>query len=461
MLRIHRACVLTLIALSLAFYSWAEPRIIEQKPTSLVYPPFWHTPFGIHRGTPELLKMFLGDRSILKEPQDLACTLLLSELENSRNTAEFQVTILGANAGQGHLIYNPDLTHLEVLGDRGESKRLFSYPLGTALHTDGSAYVTDPRHPAVFRLVLENKKLVPAGMLTPPPGGWKQPWGVALDSQGSLYVSDAKRDQLFVYSPKGDLLQTIGPQLSEQIRLSQPGSLTVVDPLEPWSFYHDGYIFVIDQSGKRLLRLDLAGRVQKVLEARKLTEQYPEFTFAWMELDYYENVWITDPVRSQIHKFNRQLAYLTSYGRVGNGDYRFEQPTGLAIHRHFGQVFVAEKNGAHYFWIGSDILRAQVQQDATHPHLLRIEFFLTEPAWLTVEIKSSPRLRQPFLSKKQWADSGQRVVFWNSEQTKGIQTEGFWITAEATYSSARYMAKRVFIPRPKLISSYSLSSREP
>jgi NHL repeat len=448
MLKLYRISAFVLLALFLANPCLADLQLIKDKPTSLVYPPFWHTPFGIHRGTTELLEMFLGDQSELLEPQDLACTRLLSTLDKPDGAIEFQVTILGANAGKAQLIYNRDLTHLNILGDASNDHSLFSYPLGTAMHSDGTTYVTDSKRLEVFRFRVQKKDLVPSGKLLPPPGGWQAPWGVALDSQGALYVTDSKRNQVFIYSPQGDLLQVIGPQLSDQIRLSQPRSLTVVDPLEPWSFYHDGYIFLTDQGGKRLLRLDLSGQLQKSITSKTVTPQGPEFSFAWMELDYYENIWITDSNRSQVHKFDRHLNFLTSYGQPGNGDYHFLQPTGIAIHRHFGQVFIAEKYGAHYFWIGSDILRAFAQRDTQQPHLLRIEFFLTEPAWLTVEVKSASKQTLLFLRKKQWADSGKHVIFWNVAQKPSAQVSGFLLTAEATYSSARYIAKQVWVPTP-------------
>ncbi|MES2201822.1 MAG: hypothetical protein V4498_06195, partial [candidate division FCPU426 bacterium] len=31
--------------------------------STLVYPEFWHTPLGVHRATPALLRIFLGDKA--------------------------------------------------------------------------------------------------------------------------------------------------------------------------------------------------------------------------------------------------------------------------------------------------------------------------------------------------------------------------------------------------------------
>jgi len=434
----------------------AEPQIIEDQPTTLVYPPYWHTPFGIHRGTPELLALFVGDRTELDMPQDLACNLLLSDITSRSNGPEFQLTIIGANTGKGHLIYNPDLTHLEVIGDQGKTKNLFHTPLGVAMFSDGTTYVTDKGLPGVIRLQLQNKRLVPDGFLPPPPGGWQIPWGIALDSQGIIYVSDAGRNQIFIYSAAGKLLKTIGPRLSPEIQLNSPRSLTVADPLEQWSFYHDQYIFVCDQSGQRLLRLDHEGTVQRVLRAETLPAAEKAAAFAWLEIDYYENLWVTDPSRSQVHKFNRHLQYLTSYGQPGSGDYHFMHPTGIAIHRHFGQVFIAEAQGAHYFWIGTDILAPRISRETQQTNIIRLEFFLTEPSRMTIRAKIKDNAKSKLICKKRWLDSGKQTIFWQVPEDRNKNSVQFFLTAEATYSSAHYKAKQITVELPPVSISSSL-----
>ena len=57
----------------------------------------------------ELLEMFIGQRTVLDSPQDLACHLMLHDTSVSNTNADFQLTVVGANTGQKNLIYNPDL----------------------------------------------------------------------------------------------------------------------------------------------------------------------------------------------------------------------------------------------------------------------------------------------------------------------------------------------------------------
>jgi len=436
--------ILTYLFLTIPFClsAGAEPRILEHEATSLVYPPFWHTPFGVHRGTPELLKLFVGNRTHFSSPQGLACNRLLSVTSSPPPDLEFRLSIIGANTGQEHLIYNPNLTSLEVLGDRGDTAGLFKQPMGVAMFSDGTTYVTDPQAGQVVRLRFENRRLRPDGRLPDPPGGWQSPWGVTLDSSGKIYVSDARRNQIFIFSPQGTLQKTLGPELNDKVRLSAPRALAVTDSGQEWSFYKDDYIYLCDQQGTRLLRLGLEGRVHLEFHSSRLPEAQQPARLAWLALDYYENLWVTDSRRCQVHKFNRHLQPLASYGGPGDGDGRFRNPAGIAIYRHFGQVFISQAQGAHYFWIGADVLAPQVKWHEQKPGLVCLQFFLTEPAWVSISANAHR------LCYKQRFDSGRQNFHWKPAPALVRKPLTFTLTAEATYSSARHLAKRITLHLP-------------
>lgn len=428
-------------ALALCCLAAAAPQILTDVPTSLVYPPFWHTPLGIHRGTQDLLTAFTGARARFADPEGLACTRLLSEPPAGAD--DCRVTVIGANSGQANLIYNPSMTQLEVLGDRAAGRGLFRRPAGVALFSDGTAYVADPGLKRVVRLRLRAKTLQPDGELEPPPGGWGEPWGAAFDSQKRLYVSDAARNQIFVFSPEGRRLRAYGPDLGG-VSLQAPRALAVADAAETWSFYRDDYLYVSDRQGRRLLRVGLrpgAPPAPARFEAAALPAAETPAGFAWLALDYYENLWVTDPARCQIHKFDRHLRYLTSYGNPGKGDGRFQRPAGIAVFRHFGQVFVAEQQAAHYFWIGADCLEPSAARLPAGGLLLRC--FLTEPASLSVTAAVEGSGRETPVFRSQWLPSGPFSYSWRCPPELRGKSLRFSFTVEATYSSARYFAKRV------------------
>lgn len=443
-------CLPWLLLLGLAASAGAEPTVLRDEPTTLLYPPFWHTPLGIHRGTPELLTVFVGDRAEFRAPEGMACTRLLSEPEPPPLSDDCRLTVLGANTGQANLIYNPSLTRLEVLGDTRTGLGLFTRPLGVALYPDGTAYVADAARARVLRLRMEHGGFVPAGELSPPPGGWREPWGVAFDSAKRLYVSDAGSDRVHAFAPDGVWSRTFGPDLAPGVRWERPGALAVSDRDELWSYYRDDYLFVCDRAGRRLVRLDPLARAPKV-QVSASAEDLPGTSlparFGWLALDFYENVWVTDPDRCQVHKFDRHLRPLASFGAPGTGDGRFLRPTGIAVFRHFGQVFVAEAQGAHYFWIGTDLLDCTARR-ASASAVVELTYRLTEPSRLRITARPAAGGSALTVLASEWTDSGPKGFLWRCPDRWRSTPLILTFTAEATYSSARYFAKSVEVRLP-------------
>ena len=128
-------------------------------------------------------------------------------------------------------------------------------------------------------------------------------------------------------------------------------------------------------------------------------------------MDFYENVWVTDSVRCQIHKFDRNLRLLASYGGPGEGDGLFLRPAGIAIYRNFGQVFVGEGQGAHYFWIGTDLLSPNVQLLPGRPGLVQIHFELSEPAQGFIKAVSSGGAEKTLAALPGWTRVRRRFAF--------------------------------------------------
>jgi hypothetical protein len=440
-----------LLCLALAAAVAAAPELLVDEPTSLVYPPFWHTPLGIHRGTPDMLALFTGGRARFAAPAGLACARLLGATGSDGD--DCRVTVIGANSGQANLIYNPSMTQLDLVGGREPGHGWFQRPMGVALAPDGTACVTDPAQRRVLRLRLRDGRLQADGELMPPPRGWQEPWGVAFDSTRRLYVSDAASGQIHCYSPEGIWQRSLGPVL-DGAELAQPRALAVADAGEIWSSYRDNYLYVCDRGGSRLLRLGLrepSASVQVQTSAALLPASDTPAAFAWLALDFYENVWVTDSARCQIHKFNRHLRYLTSYGGRGTGDGHFQQPTGLAINRHFGQVFVADREAAHYYWIGTDLLHPAAAWLPIRD-FAELRFDLTEPSQVSVSVQAegdSPRT----VWHQDWMDSGPQKIIWRCPEPLRGRTLTFRLTAEATYSSASYFAKQVTITLPAEQSS--------
>jgi hypothetical protein len=65
-----------------------------------------------------------------------------------------------------------------------------------------------------------------------------------------------------------------------------------------------------------------------------------------------------------------------------------DEPRGITLWRRFGQIFITERAGAHYFWIGTDILELEAIPARIRPgeDELRLRYLLTETSRVTVEL---------------------------------------------------------------------------
>ena len=68
---------LAAVILTIPYFCAAEEKksgdfvTLTDVPSTLVYPSFWHTPFGVHRGTPFWLKVFLGNKTYFSDRRTL------------------------------------------------------------------------------------------------------------------------------------------------------------------------------------------------------------------------------------------------------------------------------------------------------------------------------------------------------------------------------------------------------
>ena len=214
--------------------------------------------------------------------------------------------------------------------------------------------------------------------------------------------------------PRDSLSRTVVERFSHIVK-TQPDAIAVNDKHEKWSYYHDEFIVVIDLDNSRIQKFTINGKYIKSIEAKEFN--YPNAYLAYVALDYYSNIYITDKVNHCIHKFDRKLNYLTSYGRKGKGDKEFIEPRGITIYRRFGQVFIAEKEGAQYYWIGTGFKNFSIQRYHYKKNVFLFEYFLTETSFITADVFSesgdfvtriwNKRFKSAGLQRDHW--SGYRI----------------------------------------------------
>jgi DNA-binding beta-propeller fold protein YncE len=420
----------------------AEPRI-ERGPSSLVYPDFWHTPLGIHRGTPALFKMLAGDDAEFNDPAGVACTRLLTQGEDTP-----QITAFGVNRGAGQIVYNPTMKSLAVYGSPGSGEGHFDHPVGIACDPSGRVLVADTGNHRLVKLRYRDGALHWEGVLGEPgigPGQYHSPQGVALDSQGRIYVADTANNRVQVLSPEGWPLYMFGGDPNANNSVVEPTALAVVDPLEPYAAEPEAALYLIDLHHTRIQRFSPDGRFLGQVMGKDFGR--PGAVFDSLALDYFNNVWVTDRAEGQIHKLDQHLQWVATWGHPGQEDGCLDSPRGIAIHRHFGQVLVLEQSSAQYLWIGADIdqVRLAPQLDPLHGMMVRMDYHLSERAFVDAWVETEDHERLATLLKHKLQRQGAQTLLWNGDQDNGFRipngTYQLVFQAEATYSSATYVKR--------------------
>lgn len=376
----------------------------RSNPTTLVFPPYLHT-LGIRKATKYHLFLFMQNRVRFKDPQDLAVVRLNCTNDPDDDTDDDEVTVYGVNSGQHNIIYNKSMTSLGVYGiyEHGEEK--LNHPMGITADNLGNVYVADKGHDRIVRLYNDGQRLKYVSQIGDKGNGngqFNSPYDVCQDSNGRLFVVDSGNDRIQVFD-KNDKFSDI---LVEN--LLEPTALIVSDSNQRWSYFGDQFIVVVDSNRARIQKFTLHGKLLRKISMHEAG--YGECELSYIATDYYNNIYITDKFNHCIHKFDHMLNYLTSFGRRGNGDNEFTEPRGIAIHRRFGQVFIAEREGAQYYWIGTDCTHFAAKQHKKS--FIKFEYILTEPSFVTVDIHKNNEFITRIWNKR-FKHSGNQFDYWN------------------------------------------------
>ncbi|MFN2384163.1 MAG: NHL repeat-containing protein [Gemmatimonadota bacterium] len=397
-----RARAALLLALAAAAGGWLAPGAApaqtaapeytspEEQPghSTLVAPPFAHT-LGIHRARPLHLKLFLGDRTRFDDPQGVAAVKFASDDDPEAKSDDFQLTLFGVNSGRGEILYNSTMQTLAIYGRPGSGDGQFRTPHGIAATPDGRVYVADTGNRRVARLTWD-----PDARALRWAGSWPagDPFDVAADARGQVYVADRATDGVLHFAdPQAATVSAPSPVTGARWPLppdvAKPRGLAVGDSLDRWYRPQVYRLYLVDQDGARLRAYDPEGMV--LAETMPAAVDRPgggPGAFRYVALDYQGNVYVTDPGADVLYKFTADLQPLATFPGSGAPDEALEEPRGVAVWKRFGQVFVAEREGAQYYFIGTDftaedtlpIRRDGEAQDWAFP------LFLTEVASVTV-----------------------------------------------------------------------------
>jgi sugar lactone lactonase YvrE len=236
-----------------------------------------------------------------------------------------------------------DLTHLSG----------WAFGIGINRATD-DIYLADGVNRRVLKCTTAGVCSLFAGVNGQPGGdnahlSW--PADVAVDSIGNVLISDFGNMRIQEFSSAGAYIKTIGttgvPYVADKIRLNSPAGVSVAK---------DGSMFVVENSGNRLIKYNPAGKQvftvgQAGIGGNNAThfanpQGRPAITASGF-------IYVADTGNNRVQIFTKTGAFIASKGSPGSGPDNFDNPRDVAIHPLTGDAYVVDRNNQ----------RVQVYQD--------------------------------------------------------------------------------------------------
>jgi len=396
------------ILLAIPFFRKDKADLYEDDHTTWVYPPWKHT-WGVVRATQVHLTFFTLGKATFINPQGLAVVRLVKTDDPNKTSDDDEVTVYGVNNGENSLIYNKSMTSIGLYGYDEKGAARLNSPWDVTATVDGLVFVTDSGNHRIVKLRNRNGILTYEGDF----GArgivqLKLPRGIEVTKGGKVLAADAELGQVFLFDTSGVFLNVISG-------FDRPTGLAAVDKSDPWSRPSEEYFVVVDQGGRRLSKVDFTGKIIRQTDLVKdvgLNNPY----VGHLDIDIYHDIIATDSANAVILKFDPSLKLLSQWGQRGKGRTRFGGPTGICIWRRFGQTFIAEQNGAHYLWVGTDLISEPKLTMESEGKSLTLEIGFTERTRLEMKILDGKgdMIRQHQITRA----AGMQQITWYLSQEK-------------------------------------------
>lgn len=377
--------------------------------TTIIVPPFNHS-LGFYRASKFYIDLYLGDEFSISDPQGFTGAKMIEEDDPSTSNDDHVLTLFGVNSGTSQILYNVKLTNLKVYGKVGSGNGEFRSPYGIATNPRGEVYVADAGNNRIVKLNYSKSTLSFDHAIT---DSFAFPMGVALDSRRNLYVADTRNNRICVY----DSTETY--QYSWSRDLSAPTSISVIDKDDIYNYYKEDYLIVIDSDNKRIQKFSLSGQLLAIVDARMIGLSIAKFMYS--TIDYNGNIFVTDMINNQIHKFDRNLNYIISIGREGTGQIEFVAPRGVFVWKRFGQIFITDDAGGSYYWLATDgfIIGCFPSRLTQAKPQTTIALYLTDVTEIKIEIFDNSNKLIRTLIPSSFQKPGEVLIAWDGLDNYG------------------------------------------
>jgi sugar lactone lactonase YvrE len=377
--------------------------------STIIVPPFRHS-LGFYRASKFYIDLYLGDEFSISDPQGLTGAKMDEENDPTTSNDDHVLTLFGVNSGTSQILYNVKLTNLKVYGKPGSGNGEFNSPYGIAANPRGEVFVADAGNNRIVKLNYSKGMLSYDHAIN---DSFNYPMGVAVDSKRNLYIADSKNNRILVY----DSTETY--QYSWSRDLAEPTSISVIDKDDISNYYKEDYLIVIDNDYKRIQKFSLSGKLLAIVDARMIGLSNVKFMYS--AIDYNGNIFVTDMINNQIHKFDRSLNYVVSVGRQGTGQVEFAAPRGIFIWKRFGQIFITDDAGGQYYWLATDgfIIGCFPSRLTDLQPQTTIALYLTDLTEINIDIIANPNKLIRTLITKALQKPGEVLIAWDGRDNNG------------------------------------------
>jgi len=161
-------------------------------------------------------------------------------------------------------------------------------------------------------------------------GQFDSPRGIATDSAGNIFVADTGNGRIEKFSPSGTFLSTIGTKGTGRGQLAEPNGISID---------RAGNIYVAEVASNH--------RVQKLAPDGRFIAEWkgpaPGFYGPRrIAIGPDDSIYVVDQGHTRVVKFDPDGQVLAVWGRAGNGDGQFDDPTSVAVDPTTNKVYVAD-----------------------------------------------------------------------------------------------------------------------
>lgn len=369
----------------------------------------------------------------MQRPGGIAVARIRRSAGDDPKKTRDEVTLVALDSATGWILSNGNGVKAVTWGKAPGKTGALRGPTDIALDTAGRIAVCDPGNRRVVFFEHTGQSIREVGILE----GFREPVSVAAEGSGWFYVCDrtANRVELVEVSTGKK------HPFAVEANFEGPNSVAAVARGEKMARGKEPRVAIADREGRRIRLFTLEGDLVNTWEGK--ASGVAMFTCDDLDLDYYGNVFVVERSKNRIHKLRDDCLPLDTLTGEPTSEVELQAVQGIAIHRPLGQVFLSERAGGVYLWIGTEVRDLHAKIDDRD---LRFEYRLTEESFVTLRVLDTEGQVAATLATSDRQTAGPQGGVWDGTTSRGdLAGTGEYsieVTARATYSSKSFHEDR-------------------